>query len=498
MSDPLGALVNPFKNREETSIPKWDEIYKDIKLPFHLDLGCGKGEMLLQRSYTEIGQSMNMLGIDIRDTRVEVAMNKVAFSFDHPPTNLYYLCSNVNVNIGKIGESLPPDSIKEVTIFFPDPWVKKKHIKRRMVNSSLINELSKITPINSKIYIMSDVKEIFDGMQSMFKLSPYYNEMSVEEQNQYWSTIPETKYQKLLSPPVLYKSIFNRVGQNNDAITPIIDFKSNTKLFKQFLPSSDNNNNNNNNNKKESELNNELGCTSATFLNQFKLLSADKNVKVGHAGTLDNDAQGVLVVGLGSSCKELSKLLNARKTYSCLGFFGMETTTGDIRGDILNTKSYDDVTLERIRETMKKPNFIGSISQTPPIFSALKYQGKTLSEWAMRGKTVQPTPRIVNIYDSYCQSYGNGIGFFKMDVSSGFYVRSYISDIAKDLNTLGYSGLITRESVGPLSIDNALKLGDITPESLARNWKQSNDLIRNFNFIENQPSLRINSHTVLD
>eukprot|EP01133_Synstelium_polycarpum_P010757 gene10757-12527_t len=147
--------VNPLQYRYQVStpLPDWPAIYGDSQRPLHVDLGCGNGESILRLSLTQ--PDYNYLGLDIRDHNIESAVRSkqtIEFEVGKPLDNLHVIQTNVNVNFYNIARSLPPSIIQKVSILFPDPWAKKSHLKRRMVNTNLVKEIALVTPVGAKMF----------------------------------------------------------------------------------------------------------------------------------------------------------------------------------------------------------------------------------------------------------------------------------------------------------------------------------------------------------
>ncbi|KAM5243655.1 pseudouridylate synthase TRUB1 isoform 3-T3 [Hipposideros larvatus] len=186
------------------------------------------------------------------------------------------------------------------------------------------------------------------------------------------------------------------------------------------------------------------GPTSAELLNRLKekLLAEagmpspewtkrkKQTLKIGHGGTLDSAARGVLVVGIGRGTKLLTSMLSGSKRYIAIGELGKATDTLDSTGKVTEEKPYDKITQEDIEGILQK--FTGNIMQVPPLYSALKKDGQRLSTLMKRGEAVEAKPaRPVTVYSLSLQKFQPP--FFTLDVEcgGGFYIRSLVSDIGK-------------------------------------------------------------------
>lgn len=144
-------------------MPEWARIYTDLTAPLHLDIGCGRGRFILEMAqrYPE----RNFLGIEIRDPLVQDA-NEIRDR--QQLTNLHYLFANINTSLQALLGSLPTASLRWVTIQFPDPWFKKRHHKRRVVQPDLVDILARHTPAETIFFLQSDVEEVALEMREKF------------------------------------------------------------------------------------------------------------------------------------------------------------------------------------------------------------------------------------------------------------------------------------------------------------------------------------------
>ena len=157
--------VNPLarKFQEPIPIPNWQEIYANCNLPIHLDIGCARGRFLL--AMAEQNADVNYLGIEIREQLVESA-NKERDRLGL--TNLHYLFGNMNSSAEVLLESLPKNSLKTISVQFPDPWFKKKHNKRRVVQPDLVTILVDYLADDGRVFLQSDIKEVAIEMRDRF------------------------------------------------------------------------------------------------------------------------------------------------------------------------------------------------------------------------------------------------------------------------------------------------------------------------------------------
>lgn len=189
--------------------------------------------------------------------------------------------------------------------------------------------------------------------------------------------------------------------------------------------------------------------------------------KVGHCGTLDPLATGLLVILLGRSTKLFSAFSAFDKVYEATLELGVTTTTGDSQGDILHRSSVGDISIERIQEVFDE--FKGASDQMPPMFSALKYKGKKLYEFARRGIEVPRKKRAITIHDLHVTALHVPCVDFYVHCSKGTYVRSLASDVG---TRLGYGACIVkirRVGIGSITIKDAITLDQFN-ESHIRHW----------------------------
>lgn len=183
-----------------------------------------------------------------------------------------------------------------------------------------------------------------------------------------------------------------------------------------------------------------------------------KTKKVGHTGTLDPLAEGVLVVCVGRYTKLVDMLTSYDKEYIAEIKLGIKTDTLDITGSILEKQEFK-ITKEDILEVFNK--FIGEYEMEVPIFSAIKVNGKKLYEYARNGTNVLLPVKKVFIYELELLEFNNDIIKFRTKVEKGTYIRSLIRDICSSLNTIGTMNSLIRTKQGAFTIDNSYNIGDI-------------------------------------
>ena len=186
---------------------------------------------------------------------------------------------------------------------------------------------------------------------------------------------------------------------------------------------------------------------------------------MGHAGTLDPLAQGVLPVALGEATKVTSFLLGSEKVYQFRVAWGRSTTTDDEEGETLE-ESLLRPSLEQIEAIL--PQFRGPILQAPPIYSAKKIDGVPAYKRARRGDLTEMAPVMVDIRDLVLLSHEGETTLFQATVSKGTYVRSLARDMGQALGCYGHTIMIDRRQVGPFSAQEATPLEDLTLDSLEK------------------------------
>lgn len=177
--------------------------------------------------------------------------------------------------------------------------------------------------------------------------------------------------------------------------------------------------------------------------------------KVGHTGTLDPMASGVLVVCTGKATRLSQYITGSNKSYIGELTLGYETDTQDIEGRVLRY-SRKKASREEIIETFQ--SFIGELNQVPPMYSAVRYKGKRLYELARQGKTVERKSRKVTIYNlDIIKIYDNKV-LFNVECSAGTYIRTLCNDIGYKLKTYGYMSYLLRTGVGNFRVEDSISL----------------------------------------
>ena len=182
---------------------------------------------------------------------------------------------------------------------------------------------------------------------------------------------------------------------------------------------------------------------------QFKI----KKIKVGHAGTLDPLATGLLILCTGKFTKRIEEFQAQKKEYTGTITLGATTPSYDLESEIDKVYPIDHITEELILETTKQ--FVGQISQKPPIFSAIKKDGKRLYELARAGETTEIKSREITISEFEITKIDLPNVEFRVQCSKGTYIRSLAFDFGKALNSGGYLSALRRTKIGEFSVDNS-------------------------------------------
>lgn len=199
-------------------------------------------------------------------------------------------------------------------------------------------------------------------------------------------------------------------------------------------------------------VNKPSGITSFTVIRHIKRVLQAR--RVGHCGTLDPLATGVLVVVCGTATRRQEEFMTLPKTYRAVVRLGTTTDTGDITGTVTAAAPTSAITLDMIQDAVTR--FVGEIKQVPPMYSALKWGGRRLYELARAGTTVVRAPRTVRISRIEVVSYQEPLLEIVVDCSRGTYIRTLAEDIGAVLGCGGTIERLCRERVGPYGLADAL------------------------------------------
>ena len=228
-------------------------------------------------------------------------------------------------------------------------------------------------------------------------------------------------------------------------------------------------------------VNKEKGISSARVVSLVRRALNMK--KVGHTGTLDLEASGVLPIVIGKATRVSDYMMTKDKVYETELILGAKTDTLDAAGEIIE-KSDKEVTREEFLQAMK--TFKGEIDQIPPMYSALKVNGKKLYDLAREGVEIERKKRKVNIYDIELLDFAFPKATIRVTCSKGTYIRTLVDDIGEKLGTLAYVNELARVRVGDFDIKDSIKSGDlleISKEELIKKLYQIDTALKDFDKI---------------
>ncbi len=226
------------------------------------------------------------------------------------------------------------------------------------------------------------------------------------------------------------------------------------------------------------------GMTSATVVARVK--RAMNAAKVGHGGTLDPLATGILPIALGEATKTVNFAMDGRKTYQFEVIWGAGTDTDDSEGKIIATAPGRPSAAE-IEAAL--PTFTGSIQQVPPDYSAIKVGGKRAYDLAREGETVTLQARTVVVTRFSLLSAGPETAKFEVDCGKGTYIRALVRDLAKALGTLGHISALRRTRCGPFGQERAISLDNL--EALGHKTAASEHLLPVATVLDDIPALAL-------
>lgn len=216
-----------------------------------------------------------------------------------------------------------------------------------------------------------------------------------------------------------------------------------------------------------------IGWTSfdvvAKIRGNLRRITGNKKIKVGHAGTLDPMATGLLIVLAGNMTKQQDSFMKKDKVYEAEVTLGAVSDTDDAEGVLVST-GYDVRSMKTGKEEIADAlnSFVGELEQMPPQYSAIKLNGQKAYEIARKGEKAELKLRKVTIYSiDDIEARSNKVSF-KCHVSSGTYIRSLARDLGEKLGCGGYLSALRRTSIGEYSVDEALAVSDLTDEILQK------------------------------
>lgn len=215
--------------------------------------------------------------------------------------------------------------------------------------------------------------------------------------------------------------------------------------------------------------------------------------KVGHTGTLDPNATGVLPLLIGNATKISKYLINHDKEYEAVIQLGKKTTTADIEGEVIEEKEVPEKIYIECENILK--SFIGKQKQTPPAYSAIKVNGKKLYSYAREGIKIEIEPRNIEIYNIELMNINKEEKqiSFRVSCSKGTYIRSLCEDIADKLGTVGYMKDLKRTKVGDFEIKEAITIDELK-EKFEKN--DFSDVITIENIFKDMPKIELNENNI--
>lgn len=201
--------VNPLSKRYQQPIPlpDWQKIYAEPTQPLHLDIGCGRGAFLLNMA--QLQPDWNFLGLEIREPLVGQASS---WRDELGLVNLHYLFCNVNSSLRPLLSSLKPGTLQRVTIQFPDPWFKKRHQKRRVVQPELVVDLADFLASGGTVFVQSDVQTVAQEMRDRFNTHPAFVQQGSDDwlSDNPMPTQTEREQTTLSRGEAVYRALFVR------------------------------------------------------------------------------------------------------------------------------------------------------------------------------------------------------------------------------------------------------------------------------------------------
>jgi len=201
--------------------------------------------------------------------------------------------------------------------------------------------------------------------------------------------------------------------------------------------------------------------SSFSIVKKIKYITKEK---VGHSGTLDPFADGVLILGVGKSTKKLSDIIQYDKTYEGVVKLGIQTDSMDLTGKVVAEKSIPDISSKMLNKCAQ--SFIGELLQRTPMFSARKIDGVRLYKLARKNISIKTNPKLVTVKNLKIELINQSNLRIVVECSSGTYIRVLAEDIAQYLGTVGHLTSLTRLSVGEYSLSESL-----TVENFEEKWK---------------------------
>ena len=246
-------------------------------------------------------------------------------------------------------------------------------------------------------------------------------------------------------------------------------------------------------------INKPKGCTSHDIVYKMKKITGEK---VGHTGTLDPNATGVLPLLIGKGTLISKYLINHDKTYEVTLKLGIKTDTADSEGNVIEEKNVDKSMLNKENITSVLKTFIGKQQQIPPMYSAIKVNGKKLYEYARKGESINVQPRKIEIYNINLFKTNTETSeiCFEVSCSKGTYIRSLCENIAEKLSTVGFMKELNRIKVGEFTLVDSITIEEFENIIKDMKLKEYNTtfidkyLITIEDFFKSKPYIKLNNH----
>lgn len=208
-------------------------------------------------------------------------------------------------------------------------------------------------------------------------------------------------------------------------------------------------------------VNKPIGWSSFDVVKKMRIHFGVK--KVGHAGTLDPKATGLLIVGMGKKTKQISEYSVLEKEYEASMILGATTASYDAETDVIETRSFAGITKEDVSRVIKM--FTGVIMQKPPMYSAIKLNGKPLYKYARKGREIELELREVEISQLELIDFQPPVVKFRVVCSKGTYIRSLANDIGEKLGCGAHLNSLVRTRIGSFHLDDAFSLEELTRQT---------------------------------
>ena len=231
-------------------------------------------------------------------------------------------------------------------------------------------------------------------------------------------------------------------------------------------------------------LNKPKGISSGEFIRKLKPLI--QNSKIGHSGTLDPLARGIILACIGQMTRFTQYLANEKKIYIAEMTFGLKTNTGDLDGKVLQEDNFVPTKKDFI-SILKK--FVGNIYQEAPLFSSLKYKGKPMYQYARKGMNIPSKSRKIEIFSIDLISKNKNKFTFSVDCGKGTYIRSLVNDIAREFNTVAVLSDLERISSADHNIKESHEIETINSDNLSNKLISMGDALRSLDEIQCAPEI---------